>query len=392
MHLPSIPNMESPVVRVDINPDNFRWTRERAGVDANALVRRFPKYLEWESGDAQPTLKQLEKLARTVHAPVGFFFLSEPLDEPVPIPDFRTVGNAPLRCPSPDLLDTLYLCQQRQDWYREFARMEGVKPLAFVDSATLESDVETIAATIRGMIGFELDERRKLPTWSESLRHFIRAADTLGVLVMVSGIVHNNTRRKLNPAEFRGFALADELAPLIFINGADTKAAQMFTLAHELAHLWLGQSVLSNSAPDAVPTHRVEAWCNRVAAEILVPLAVLREECREGEELPDTLDRLAYHFKVSTLVILCRLHDARKLTRDRFRKAYRAELERLHRIPKSRGGNFYPTQTARVGNRFAHAIVVNTLEGHTTYRDALRLLGFSRITTFRKLANHLLPH
>ena len=214
-------------------------------------------------------------------------------------------------------------------------------------------------------------------------------ADALGVLVMVSGIVGSNTRRALDPTEFRGFALSDSLAPLIFINGADTKAAQMFTLAHELAHLWLGQSALSDSCPDTLPDHEVEVWCNRVAAEMLVPLAVMREEYRKDEQLPDALARLARRFKVSTLVILRRIHDTGALTRHDFRKAYDAELERLQTQPRGSGGDFYRTQNARVGNRFARAVVVSTLEGGTSFTESFQLLGFRKIRTFDELARRL---
>ena len=97
-------------------------------------MKRFPKYREWESGEKQPTFKQLEQLAKATHAPVGSFFVSQPLQEPVPIPDLRTVGNRFIDRPSVDLLDTVYLCQQRQDWYRDYARMEGEEPLPFVGS------------------------------------------------------------------------------------------------------------------------------------------------------------------------------------------------------------------------------------------------------------------
>ena len=376
-------------IRVDVRPELLRWARKRARMDIDALVHRFPKYAEWESGDARPTLKQLENLAKATRAPVGYFFLSEPLDEPIPVPDFRTMGGASLGRPSPDLLDTMYLCQQRQDWYRDFARMEGEEPLAFVGSASPESDIEATATDIRAAMRLDLEERRTLPTWTVALRRLVEMADALGVLVMVSGIVGSSTRRRLDPDEFRGFALADEFAPLIFINGADTKAAQMFTVAHELAHLWLGQSALSDSRPDSPPAHVVEAWCNRVAAELLVPLAVLHEDYRRGEDLTEALARLARRFKVSTLVILRRIHDAGGLTREQFRHAYDAELDRLMALPTSSGGSFYPTLRARVGRRFGYALVTSTLGGRTSFSESFRLLGVKKISTFREAAANL---
>jgi Zn-dependent peptidase ImmA (M78 family) len=212
----------------------------------------------------------------------------------------------------------------------------------------------------------------------------------LGVLVMVNGVVGSNNHRKLNPDEFRGFAISDDLAPLVFINGADTKSAQMFTLAHELAHLWLGQSALSDVEPASSPTHRVENWCNRVAAELLVPLAVFREQFRPNEDLRATLDRLAKHFKVSTLVILRRIYDAGGLSQGAFWQAYREELNRIRELQKAgSGGDFYLTLGVRVGKRFARALVASTLEGQTLHRDAFRLLGFSKLSTFRELAHSL---
>jgi Zn-dependent peptidase ImmA (M78 family) len=122
---------------------------------------------------------------------------------------------------------------------------------------------------------------------------------------------------------------------------------------------------------------------------MLVPLAVFRQEYRRGEDLRSALDRLARYFKVSTLVILLRIHDAGRLTRWQFRGAYETELARLQSIPKRSGGDFYLTQAARVGKRFARALVVSTLEGQTLHRDAFRLLGFSKLATFRELGHSL---
>ena len=376
-------------LRVDVKPALFRWARERARIDPDALVKRFPKYREWESGAVQPTFKQLERLANVTHAPIGSFFLSEPLQEGIPIPDLRTVANRLVGRPSVDLLDTVYLCQQRQDWYREYARMEGEGPLPFVGAATPTSDVESTASTVTAALGFNLDERRTLGTWTDALRRFIEQVDSLGVLVMVNGVVGNNTRRKLDPEEFRGFALADDLAPLIFINGADSKAAQVFTLAHELAHIWLGESALSDVEPASVPSHQVEMWCNRLAAEFLVPEAALRVAYREGEGLPSQLSRLARHFKVSSLVVLRRIFDIGAIDRGEFDLAYRQELDRIPSVATAGGGNFHPTLRTRVGQRFGRALVASTLGGRTSFSESFRLLGIKKTATLREFAASL---
>jgi Zn-dependent peptidase ImmA (M78 family) len=379
--------LESEMMRVEVKPELLRWACERAGFDTDELVERIPQLPAWERGEVKPTLKQIERFAQAVHAPVGYLFLPEPSVERVPIPDFRTIGNEYTDHPSPDLLDTIYVCQQRQEWYRDFARSTGETACSFVGAADLANDVEIISARIRHALGFDIEARRQIRTWEEALRGFIEQADELGILVMVNGVVGSNNRRKLDPDEFRGFALSDDLAPLVFINGSDTKSAQMFTLAHELAHIWLGESGLSDVEPVCSPSNRVETWCTRVAAETLVPLAALQDEYRESNDLVGEVARLARCFKVSTLVILRRIHDAGHLTQDELWTAYREELERLQAIPRGSGGNFYWTQAARVSKRFARALVVSTLEGQTLHRDAFRLLSFSKLATFRELGH-----
>lgn len=380
-------------IKVEISPATLRWAYERAGYSKDDLVRRFPKLDQWLRGQDRPTLKQLEQFAQATHAPLGYFFLSEPPDEPVPIPDFRTMRGEAVRRPSPDLLDTIYICQQRQEWYREYAQITGERPFPFVGKARIRDDVVQAAGRMRDALAFDLNERQQMRTWEEALRRFIEQAENLGVLVMVNGVVGSNNTRKLDPQEFRGFALADDLAPLVFINGADTKAAQMFTLAHELAHLWLGESALTdldarNPAlrdPRRGRVGEVENWCNRVAAELLAPLDVVRRELRRGEPPREAMDRLARRFKVSTLVVLRRLHDAGALPRDRFWQEYDAEVERLMSIPRSAGGSFYLTTAARVSKRFARAVVASTWEGRSTFTEAFRLLGFKKMSTFREL-------
>jgi Zn-dependent peptidase ImmA (M78 family) len=379
-------------VRVDVRPQLFVWARERARLRADELAAKFPKLSQWEAGQLAPTLKQLESYASATHTPFGYFLLDEPPDEPLPIPDYRTIGGQQVARPSPDLLDTIFLCQQRQEWYREFALATGEDALPIVGELTAATPIEQAAQRMRERLGFAVEHRGT--TWADALRLLIERAEDLGVLVMVNGVVGNNTHRPLDPGEFRGFALVDPLAPVVFVNGRDTKAAQIFTLVHELAHVWIGESALSDVDVATIPDEAVERWCNQVAAELLVPLRVVRDAFDRQADLTTELQRLGRRFKVSTLVVLRRLYEADRLDRDTYREAYEEELERVRGFLEERGegagGDFYNTQPVRASRRFTRALIASTLEGQTLYRDAFRMLGVRRSSTFEELASRVL--
>ncbi|NBC49863.1 MAG: ImmA/IrrE family metallo-endopeptidase [Gammaproteobacteria bacterium] len=377
--------------RVPVNPELITWARERAGREPLELTRRFPKLADWERGEVQPTLRQLEGFARAVHVPVGYLFLPTPPVEALPIPDFRTLGDRDVARLSPNLLDTLYLCQQRQEWYRDHARLHGLAPASFVGSAQAGSDVAEVADRVREALGLSVAERQRLPSWIDALRQLVARAEEAGVLVMASSIVGSNSHRKLDVAEFRGFALVDDLAPLVFINAADSKAAQMFTLAHELAHLWLGESGVSDVEAGRLPDQGVERWCNRVAAEVLMPLERLYEAHQPGVAVLDEIRRLAQRFKVSTLVALRRLFDGGLIDQATLWECYRQELNRVRALDRggSGGGDFYRTLSARTGKRFARAVMSSTLEGQTLFQDAFRMLGVRKTSTFYEAAREM---
>lgn len=369
----------------------LRWAAQRARLHDEELSARFRKWPQWLTGEAQPTLKQLEDFARLTHTAIGYFFLPEPPALALPVPDFRTLRDEELREPSSALLDTLYLCQQRQDWYRDYARVHGLSRLAFVGSAQVNEAPQAVAERMRAALMLSTEDRRQLPTWTDALRQLIAKAEEAGVMVMASGIVGSNSHRKLDVGEFRGFALADDLAPLVFLNGSDSKAAQMFTLAHELAHLWLGATGVSDSEVGQVPEQGIERWCNQVAAELLMPLEALRAAYQPGTPVPDEIQRLAREFKVSTLVALRRLFDAGFLDQARLWQHYRDEQARLRALERigTGGGDFYRTLGACTSKRFARAIVTSTLEGQTLFQDAFRMLGVRKTATFYEAAREL---
>ncbi len=359
--------------RINIQPELFLWAIERCGKTEEA----FPKIADWLRGEPYPTLKQLEKFAAATYTPLGYFFLKEPPEDKLPIPDFRTVKGQPQR-PSPNLLDTIYTMQSRREWMREFLLEEGQTPLSFIKSATLRTNPVKVAMEMRNVLSLSVGWAKRVRTWTEALSLLRKAIEDAGVMIVINGVVGNNPYRPLDVAEFRGFALVDEYAPLIFINGRDSISAKMFTIIHELSHLWLGYEGVSNFDELKPVETNVEEFCNQVAAEFLVPSdefkKALKENQRENDY--DLFQILARRFKVSSLVTARRALDMKYISKNRFFEFYDNYAKDIKkRKPKGTGGNFWNTQIVRVGKLFGSAVVQATLEGRLLYRDAYRLTG-----------------
>ncbi len=387
------------VVRVDVAPELFEWARARSGIDDETWERRFPKYESWLVRETRPTLKQLEEFARKSYAPVGFFFLPEPPMEKVPIPDFRTIGDQPVGESgsvgvAADLLDTIYVCQARQEWYRDSQLMNGEPPLEFVGTADIDTPVLEATERMRTVLDWTSNTRSRLRSWADALTALRENAEAAGVLVMISGKVGDNTHRILDPEEFRGFALVDEYASVVFVNGADSKAAQVFTLAHELAHIWLGESALSDLEPESTRSIETERWCNQVAAEFLVPMEEFRAVMRTSGDVRAQLQPLAEYFRVSTQVILGRFREAGVLSWSQYMDELEIERNRIARYleentKESKGGDYYNSKPVQVSKRFARQLIASTLEGRTTYTDAFRLLNVKKSKNFDGLGQKL---
>ena len=379
-------------LQITLQPDVLRWARERAKLQPEELarkmgVKRHERVLEWER-DGVISVAQVDKLAKCTYTPLGFLYSKEPPDERLPIADFRTREGTPP--PSPDLLDTVYLMQRRQAWMRDELIKDGVEPLGFVGAYGLDSQPRHVASAMREALQLTDGWADTQSTWREALRLIQDRLDATGVLVCFNGVVGNNSRRKLAPNEFQGFALADEYAPLVFVNSTDFKAAQMFTLAHELAHLFIAQSGVSTFEALQPVSNETEEFCDKAAAEFLVPEEELRVFWPHAERANSPYQAIAHRFKVSSVIAARRALDLNLINTDMFFNIYKQSANEwlVNQQSETGGGNFWNTQKWRVGPRFAAAIARAVKEGRLLYREAYNLTGL-RGDTFENMPEKL---
>ncbi|MEZ6007398.1 MAG: XRE family transcriptional regulator [Planctomycetota bacterium] len=368
--------------RINIQPSMFRWARLRGGLQVEDLAAVFTRYPDWESGRALPTMRQLEKFAKRTRTPLGYLFLDRPPELHLPISDFRTVADAEVQDPSPDLLETIHVMQMRQDWAREWLIDAGAEPLEFVASLNLDIQVQPAAEAMRRALRMRPDWASLETSWSAALGVLVDLIEDAGVMVMASGIVGDDTSRVLSVDEFRGFVLVDEYAPLVFINNTDAKSAQMFTLAHELAHVWLGQEGVSNLDHTIPLGNTVERLCNQIAAEFLVPRASFEAAWRQFAGRQDRIEAVARQFKVSRVVAARRALDLDSISRKEFFDYYES-IQASEWRTSSAGGNYYNTKRRRLGERFSDLVLGAVASGHLAYKDAYRLTGL-RGQTFQR--------
>ena len=375
-----------------LQPNVLRWARERADLTTDELARKVnlkaERVQEWESSGAI-SMTWAERLADVTHSPLGFLFLSLPPYETLPIGDFRTrAGDTPLN-PSLELLETVYAMQHRSEWMREELIDTGAEPVQLVGAFQPGASTADAADSMRSTLGLAKDWATSAQSWSDATELLRDQAQAAGILMVFNGVVRNDTSRKLNPSEFQGFALVDEYAPLIFVNNADYKAAQMFTIAHELAHLFVGEGGVS-AIESLLPTdHHIEILCDRIAAEFLVPEAELRSFWPNVSDRADCYQQTARHFKVSRVVTARRALDLNLIDRAAFFDFYAQNKTQGNRNQQtSPGGNFWNTQRWRIGVRFATAVVRAVRAGRLSHREAYALTGL-RGSTFESMPSKM---
>lgn len=378
-------------VHIRISPAVLNWIVERSGKDPDEFADKYARWNSWLAGDTGPTMNQAQQLAKSAGVPFGYLLLDRPPRLELPVPDFREGFAADLREPSSDLLAVVHQSIRRQDWYRDFAEDNGLPEVEVVGTGE-GRPADEVADDMRQKLNFEVSQRRG--NWNDTRKHLLRAFEALGGLTVATSMVENNTHRLLDTDEFRGFSLVEPLAPLVFVNTHQTLNGQIFTLAHEFAHIWLGRSGISLEDPKWEPQGEVEAWCNAAASEFLVPRADLQQRypAVRGLEIAEQLDSLAARYRCGTLVVLqaLRRHRLRKFID--FDATYDTEVARLQGLAGDRssgGGNHYDNQPFRIGERFSRAIVSDALNGRTPLSEAIRLTSLNSLSSFDTYANRL---
>lgn len=381
-----------------ITPDVLTWARERAQINIDALSHKLSTKAErieaWERGESKPTFKQAQALAQKLHIPFGYLFLSAPPVEKLPIPDLRTIGDNEPDTISPAFRDLLNEVKRKQTWYREYAIKNGEEPFDYLGTFSLYDGIEEVAESIKKALSLKANERKKCSTKEAYLKLLTEKIEAVGVLVMRNSIVGSNTNRPLNVAEFRGFAMSDDYAPLIFLNSSDANSAKIFTLMHELAHLWIDQSGISSVDLHAVENNKIEKFCNAVSAEVLAPTNEFHTIWQQHRDLIDNTIATAQYFKVSTFVTARRAWDLKLITANTFFEFYKQESKRFEqqrqqkRSDSKGGGSYYANIRVRNGTKFSEAVVVSALEGKLPYREAAGFLNINS-SSLRKFSQEM---
>lgn len=381
-----------PAVNVNIQPAVINWAlsqtkEEQLGTKLMENIKR------WLDGSKTPTFNQIEDFSRKANIPLGYFFLQTPPVEEIKLLEYRTVDSIELANPSRNLIDTIHEMENVQEWMKDYRQDADFDTLAIVGSLKGKTDAKAIANQIRYDLEMPLDWYKNKGTISEAFNYVRGLLEYSGVLVMLSGIVGKNTHRALSIDEFRAFAMVDDWAPLIFINSADSEGAKLFSLFHEVAHIWIGENDLYNDRRNCKNVKDIEILCNAVASELMVPHDAFLEVWKNNTtaDLNQKINEIAKIFKCGATVIARKALDNKKINQEMYDEIVEEAIE-AYRIMKenkeSGGGNYYNTMGSRLDSCFVKALCCSIQSGRTSYSEAYRLTNTSR-KTFSEIAGRL---
>ena len=366
-----------------INHGNLKLARESVGISASRLaeILKIPleKVEDWESGAKPITFIQAQEFAKAIHIPFGFLYLETFPEISKPnLVDFRTVGDLESPQYSTPLRRILDIVQTRVDWMNDFLKSHDIEPNIYVGRGANMQDDEIINDISNHL---NLSSLLKKGTKEEHNRELVKRIENLGIMVMRSSNAGNGHAKnnELDVSEFRGFAICDKYAPAIFINTNDAKQAQNFTLLHELTHIWLGQSGISDASP--ISHNSDEKRCNKIAAECLVPTDIFLEKWNNNLTINELAVELASHFKVSDWVIVRRALDLHLIDFNQY-QAYikiiqkrNAALKEQQKLNDAGGPNWHTLQKAKISPYFAKTVALQALGGKIPLTEAHRLTG-----------------
>ena len=389
------------------SPAVIAWAREEAERNGQTgLCDRFPDLKAWEQGSKLPSSDQMSEFAEAIYMPYAYLICDEPREkEDNPSGGFYTPAGLGGPRVSWNLRDTLDDLLLRQDWLRGYRAWSDADLLEFVGRAGPSSTPLETARDILEALGLEPGWTTRCASYATALAEFRRRAWELGVATTIDDVVEQNPDRRLNPSEFRGFALSNRWAPFVFVNGAVPKPAQTHTLVHELVHIWLGQSctcldVLDHLALTGEPGCAVEAFCNETAAELLAPAEAVRAAWQQLDATPGQaagsgnspaprqaaagkLTSLATRFKLSRLVMAYRACSLELLPWSAL-----AELRQDPKFVNHRPSpatqhkqsytdqQFYDLHSEKVGQEYAKTVLEARRYNYDT-RETMDLLGLT---------------
>ena len=379
--------------RAFVTPSVMKWARETARMTVETAADKIGiserRIIDWESGLEKPTIAQAKKASLVYRRPFALFMLPTPPYDFTPMRDFRRKGSAPLGTAA---VFTIRELQEKQTWVHDWYTEQGEKSLPFVGRFSLRNSPATVAADILKELGIQP------PHYSDPMKSWLGKAEAKGIFVSRSSFIHS--RMTLDSDEFQGFAIADPIAPFIFVNTDDWQSAQLFTLTHELAHLWIAQTGISSdigpSAADDNDIHPVERFCNQVAAIALMPAAFMNAIPKVAFTSLEEVYQIAKKCGISSLAFIIR---ARQLglispsTFDQLKKkaddafhSYidREEAKQLAAKSREGGPNPHRMRTYRNGLSFGRLVMDTFRGGMIPPTLASKLLG-TKITDFAKM-------
>lgn len=322
----------------------------------------------WENGIGKPTVAQLRKLAKVYKRPLGVFYLPEPPQDFETLRDFRRLYGSEAAAWSVELHDEYRRAHGQRDALLDIADLDGAAPSTAWRLTGLPDDDLRIAATARTLITSlsPLDAPTPGADEYKHLNYWIAALEQAGVLVM------HTTGGQVETNEMRAFSLYFDEVPVIVLNGADWPRGRIFSLIHEFAHLLLHTSGLCDTTTDAralTEDRALEARCNAIAAEILMPAAevlasaAVMEKPQGHQWTLSELVEAAKPFGVSVEAFLRRLATLNRVPFTFYTGFRDTQTEKNLRGNRASKGNFYNTKARDLGKGYVRTVV----DAHTRF-------------------------